>query len=334
MMKIKKTILFTLAFLMTPAWADESQNKDGNALMLDKNLSLFAKWYPGIYDNYNQVNFETNGYSGPPPKYPHGRIPQIIHRIENSKLGKYVFYQQQYADGEYEKVYRQRIFIMTPDYEAQGIRQKTFDFKNREAFIDAHLSPGKLENLSSDDLVSLFGEGCSTVWRKQGDQFKGDIEKGQCIYDSKRHPGEKRLIHSSNILTPNSIFSMEGGTKLDGSFVFGQKDGVYYHSRKAREFTCWAYIKHDDGSDNFYKSLKTHDQGKKLYLGNQKDKENRTYIRLKQTIFPTGDWKDVFELFVHKNGEDKAVSYTWTNPDANRIGINLRWLQVGCSHEK
>ena len=90
-----------------------------------------------------------------------------------------------------------------------------------------------------------------------------------------------------------------------------------------------------------------------LYTGQTEDKRRRQYIisieagavlyyiQLKKTSFPAGKWPDVFELFVHEDGREEgasydtnALSYAWTSIDADRIGINLRWMQASCSIEK
>jgi len=306
------------------------QAEDAVIAKLERQLEQIAEWYPGTYDNYNQVNFENNGYAGPQPKYPHGRIPQIITHLPEGPLGKYVFYQQQYANGEYDKVYRQRIMIFSIDAEKKHIMQKSFALKDAEKYVDAHLQPEKFAALTMEGLVRFFPESCAMIWRKVGDQFQGDIPAGKCLIDSRRHPGEKRIITASNILTEKALFSMEGGTKEDGMFVFGQKDGDYYHSLKARPFTCWIDLRQENGSYQNISGLKTHDQGKKVYFGEAEPGQKRSYLRLKQTIFPTGDRPPVFEIFIHKDGAEKATGYSWTSPEARMIGINLRWMLASC----
>jgi hypothetical protein len=40
------------------------------------------------------------------------------------------------------------------------------------------------------------------------------------------------------------------------------------------------------------------------------------------------------ELAVHDHAADdpqRAVGYAWADPEAERIGINLRWMQASCS---
>jgi len=42
----------------------------------------------------------------------------------------------------------------------------------------------------------------------------------------------------------------------------------------------------------------------------------------------------VFKLGIVDNASGKTISYTWTNPDATRIGINLSWVQAGFTLKK
>ena len=39
-------------------------------------------------------------------------------------------------------------------------------------------------------------------------------------------------------------------------------------------------------------------------------------------------------LYIHRPDQpDHAVSYSWADPKADRIGINLRWVQANCIRE-
>jgi len=33
---------------------------------------------------------------------------------------------------------------------------------------------------------------------------------------------------------------------------------------------------------------------------------------------------------LYEAGKEQAFAYTWTEPEGKKIGINLRWIQVGC----
>ena len=39
-------------------------------------------------------------------------------------------------------------------------------------------------------------------------------------------------------------------------------------------------------------------------------------------------------LYIHTAEDpERAVSYSWANIDASRVGVNLRWIQVSCTIE-
>jgi hypothetical protein len=50
-------------------------------------------------------------------------------------------------------------------------------------------------------------------------------------------------------------------------------------------------------------------------------------VELSQVVFEKRI--PVMKLAIYEEGKSKAIMYNWTNPEAERIGVNLRWIQVG-----
>ncbi len=112
-------------------------------------------------------------------------------------------------------------------------------------------------------------------------------------------------------------------------FVFGAPDNPFRMLR-ARDFTCWISPQKDDGSYGFEPGLKVHDQGGRVWVDGED--HPRVGIKLRNVRWPTGRNRDSFVLYAYRGDEpDKAVSYAWTSPDADRIAINLRWMQASCT---
>ena len=42
---------------------------------------------------------------------------------------------------------------------------------------------------------------------------------------------------------------------------------------------------------------------------------------------------EVLKLSLIDAATDKTIAYTWTSPDADRIGLNMKWIQVGLTLE-
>jgi hypothetical protein len=115
-------------------------------------------------------------------------------------------------------------------------------------------------------------------------------------------------------------------------------DGRKSMLRRARAATCWGSIpkiaKKPDGSENWYfaAGLKLHDQGGRVRFGGPDSGTPEVVLRMRNVIWPTGTNKPSLVLYVHKpESPDRAEAYSWADPDAKRIGINLRWMQASCT---
>jgi hypothetical protein len=115
-------------------------------------------------------------------------------------------------------------------------------------------------------------------------------------------------------------------------------DGITTTLTRARPVSCWAAIPKDtkkpDGSDDWYfvNDLKMHDQGGRVSAGGGDTGAKPIVLRMRNVIWSTGTNRPSIVLYVHTpDAPDKAVSYAWADPDAKRLGINLRWMQASCT---
>ena len=117
--------------------------------------------------------------------------------------------------------------------------------------------------------------------------------------------------------------------------------GVKTVLRRARDVTCWGSIpktqKKADGSDDwiFVPGLKMHDQGGRVRFGGGDSGAPEVVLRMRNVIFATSTNRPSVVLYVHKPDDlERAVSYTWGDPDVSRLGVNLRWMQASCTISK
>jgi hypothetical protein len=115
-------------------------------------------------------------------------------------------------------------------------------------------------------------------------------------------------------------------------------DGRVTELRRARPVTCWGAIpktaKKPDGSEDWYfvRGLHLHDQGGRVQFGGGDTGAPPVVIRVRNVIWPAGPSQPSVVLYVHKpENPDRAESYSWADPQATRIGINLRWMQASCT---
>ncbi|APG61637.1 hypothetical protein LPB140_00930 [Sphingorhabdus lutea] len=117
---------------------------------------------------------------------------------------------------------------------------------------------------------------------------------------------------------------------------------------RANPVSCWSAVKKatpvsEDAqasiSSNddwiFAANLKLHDQGGRTKLGGGDSGAPETILRVRRVMWPVGSSNKpslVLYVFTSDNPQS-AVSYSWADIDAKRIGINLRWMQASCTVE-
>ena len=109
---------------------------------------------------------------------------------------------------------------------------------------------------------------------------------------------------------------------------------------RARQFTCYADIPGVGGGRDIpytrYDNLSLHDQGAETWFV---DKDGRNLgLRLFNVDWPINNYdgyftRDSLVIYVIEkldDGTTKEHGYAFTLPEANRIGINLKWLLASC----
>jgi hypothetical protein len=297
--------------------------KKRSALTAD--LKLMMEMFEGEFDNYAQAWEDKERKA----EYPHEHIHSIFHRVNLPAVGEHVFYVKQYTDGDPAKIYRQRLYNFTLDEKEQAIRLDIYTFPDERAVTDAHLDPSKLAGLTKDRLRAT--PGCEVYWRRRGEEFHGYM-KPTCRVNSQRL-GKTIIITDDLKLNRDEIWINDQAKDEAGNYVFGNKSGVHHKLRRARWFEGWAVLRvaetGDDKKDyEALRGLRLHDQGQMLPLVKANGEQTSYSLQLSHLTEQSSKTPVmVFKLF--EEGKSQAIAYTWTQPGAARVGINLRWFQSG-----
>lgn len=296
--------------------------------VLDRDFKTMMEWFPGRYDNQEQVYFEEN--LNAPEEERHERIHHIFFPVALENFPGETFYVQQYQNDDPSDIYRQRIYSFEPDYDENAIRLTIYTPKNPDALIDAHLDPSKLDGLAQQDTV--MRPGCEVFWKRQAAQFVGYMKEGACSFVSSRS-GKRIIINDDLFLSQDEIWISDRAVDEDGAYVFGNKAGIPHKNRKARMFDCWVSVKKRRGDNewSFDPGLKVHDQGGWAWVETDERRPQRVGIKIRNVVWPEGRNRNSLVLYAYRDGEDRAASYAWTSPDGDRLAVNLRWMQASCT---
>ena len=316
---MNRLLLTALWVVMTSAHADE-------AAVLDKDFHTMMAWFPGVYDNQEQVYFEQEQEVDEALR--HERIHHVFEPVYLPAFGEHVFYVQQHLNDDPAQIYRQRIYTFRPDYEEGAIRLTIHIPNDVASLVDAHLDPTKLSGLSPEQTRVL--PGCDVFWRRQSNHFVGYMTPNACSYVSSES-GKRIIFNDDLLLTEDALWISDRAQDEEGNRVFGHPTGVPHKNRKARRFECWMTAMQRDGEWTFRRGLEIHDQGGMVWLETEEEAPQQVGIKMRNVRWPYGNNRPSLVLYAYRPDEDRAVSYAWADPSAQRIGINLRWMQASCT---
>ena len=304
---------------------------DDNADSLVLDFERFLDWFPGEYDNHEQVwQEEIDEVSEP-----HEHLHHIFAPVSAPAIGEHIFFVQQYLDGEPANIYRQRLYRFSVDEPENAIRLDIYSFREEARYRNAHLEPQKLTSLQPEQLTNM--PGCEVYWRFDETHFTGYMKDKACTYVSKRN-GERIFITDNLRLTDDEIWIRDEAFDANGNRIFGNKSGIHHKNRKVRYFTGWGGVKIngpmakiDDEDWHFIRDIRIHNEGQLIEITDAVGQPTGWSIQLAQLTYQDSQTKVVKLGLVDSSGY--TVAYSWASPDANRIGINLRWAQIGLTQK-
>lgn len=122
---------------------------------------LLMKWWPGEYDNHEQIVRQSGGGLSPLTNAPFYRVHSRYERIAGSSLGPLVISMVDNLDDDPRKPLRARTYVISIDSAAGALR---------------------LAQLIGN---APLGTSCDLLLRFVGGQFEGDLPEGKCRVDGK-----------------------------------------------------------------------------------------------------------------------------------------------------
>jgi hypothetical protein len=300
----------------------------------EKDFRTFLAWFEGEFDSNEQVAFADE--LGIPKEAVPERIHSIFRRVDLPAFGEHVFYVEQYLDGDPAKIYRQRLYTFSLDDAEQAIKLVIHIPAEVKALEGAHRDPSKLAGLTPAG--ARTPPGCEVYWRRRGDAFIGAMKPGACRIASQRS-GKTIVVSDDLYLDDDEIWIHDRAVDEQGGHVYGNEAGIPNKLRKVGWFACWLSVRREgvvDGDSkawSFDRDIAVHDGGELVWVKTDA-RAARVGLKIRRPVWPSGPNQDSLVLYVHDEAADepaKAAAYGWADPGAQRLGINLRWMQASCS---
>lgn len=169
-----------------------------------------ARLIEGRWDNAAQIASGADG------ERPHLHI--IHHRFENDAVPGALVYAQLNIGGPEGEIYRQRVYAFTqPD--TDGVRMAAYEFADPAAFANAQADPQTLTGLSEEALIR-FDPGCDFHWVQDGENWRGQINDGECVRTSRRSGRDMIILAEFSISNDRFTHSESGRFADTGEWAF------------------------------------------------------------------------------------------------------------------
>lgn len=273
----------------------------------ERNTQVVAELLARVFDNYNQVYFDRRLEKS--QELRHERMEIRVDRIggADSMLLAY----REFADGDYSRVTRAGIFALAPDHEKNATRMEVWDLSVMDALPGAEAAGVTERPEAPPD--------CMVYWKREAAQFRGQAQ-GQC-----------RAWAIESVLSEQQLWltAPAGDAHPGGAFQL----------HVARMMRCYIDVPGvSSGRDEDftrYDGLMVHDRGGTARVTTEDGRQ--LGLRLSNVDWPLNNYegvftRDVLVLYVLEFSEEETKShgYIFTEPDAQRIGINLYWMLAYC----
>lgn len=305
---LKRILLSAGAIALASSCATAQQPGASTPGWLSKDYAEFVEMFEGRWDSDRHVFFAADAGLDPAQIAPrqHIEITRAVLSNEDEVADKAVFQAVRTVDGQDPATL---IHTLTIDAGTQSIQHAI-------ARPGGVLPPTPLD--------------CRVNWHRSGAQFKGAASGRACASIFTR-PAEGGALNVTMTHSEDDFWvtSTRGENRIEARL------------RRARPFECWTAILRgvshgDSGEDmndwDFRRGVQLHDQGGEAELITDEDEPRRIRLKLRNVDWPYGTNRPSLTLYVMEGDSDRAVSYAWNEGGAERIGLNLRWLQASCTY--
>lgn len=138
----------------------------------EDDLADLISWLPGRYDNLAQVQHDEQTGVRPP----HEAVALLVRPAQTPRLGHHVFYVQEMAPDNAERIMSQRMFSFDID-EKRGVIGLMYTFVEPVRWREAVHNPQMLTGVMTEDVAPV---GCELIWKRSGESFTATHDPKHC----------------------------------------------------------------------------------------------------------------------------------------------------------
>lgn len=311
---------FFAAALIALALCPAVSSAQAPAPRADDELSRFAAWFGGEFNNHEQVwqqRIDLADAKVTTKPVPAAHLHQIVApfsaRALEGGVASYYYLQQQRGGERTASSVATLQRVLRLSSVAEGLRMELFRLADERAWLDAHRQAGRLDTLTANDLRPL--PACELRWRWDGTarRFTATAATAPIPTDCGLPAGSEPIT-----LAEQQLATGDGG-----------------RYRKLRYFSGWVWMKNagptaaaDDRKASFARNVQLHTEGQRAPVMLEDGRDSGYELELALLTYQNTR-HPILKFTLIDKASGKSHAYTWANTDATLIGINLGWMQAG-----
>jgi hypothetical protein len=303
----------------------------------ERNLRIMVELLPGLYDNANQASFD--GRRKLPAADRHARTSTTITRIDAPAFGRHAFLWVNRTETPQGTVTSSRIATLAAGPGSDEVTMRHY------LRMSGDIRPEELATLTPADLRRT--EGCDYHFERRAEHVRGLQRPKACRFEWEGQP-----VYTDNeiSLSRGDLFVHDHKYRVkDGQRITGVASGDPYWLERARIFHCYADVPGVGGGVDVpferFDRFTLHDKGGVHWFRSTAYPERGLAARDIGLTLRAVTWhvlneangnfnRDSLVLSVMEklpDGSVKEHGYAFTDPDAERIAINLKWMLGNCA---
>lgn len=303
----------------------------------ERNLLVMAELLPGHYDNVNQHYFD--GRRALETSARHARVSVTISAVEAPAFGRHVFLwvNETSAGGAATGTEGQRSWRVAVLEAGPGADEVTM---RHYLHMGQEPPPSDLSSWTPAQLQRT--PGCDYIFKRRAGHFRGLQTPRACEFDWQ---GQRVYTDNEISLSEQELWWHDHKwTVKDHQRITGVSSGEPYWLERSRQFHCYADMPGVGGGVDVpferFDHITLHDKGGTHWLQAGGSVPRQLGFSLRRVTWhvlneANGNFnRHSLVLYVFEkmaDGSMKDHGYVFTDPDAERIAVNLKWILVNCA---
>lgn len=176
----------------------------------DEGLATLMTWLQGAYSNQAQVDAGVLDADS-------NLLFPIFKQVDIPAFGEQVIYLQWHIGSPDGRLQRQRIWSFSADEQTGAISMDFFTLKDPSKWLNAHLDPAKVRDMTHDDVIG-YPDTCVLPVVYDGGRYVARIPTTCAIVSQSTKTS--MTLQSETTIAPQHITYQEAGVREDGALVF------------------------------------------------------------------------------------------------------------------